>query len=205
MQIQVPPLIPGWLLDKPDWFAPSREFGQWARAAFIDDERSPTYNEEHGHLQQATIGFVLTTKAWDKGRDARIGDCGLGKPSGKPWPSGARKQQIEEWFGGVPDFLINLDATWLSTATPLQTCALVEHELMHAGFKTDVFGQAIRSKETDRLTWEIRRHDAEVFVSEIARYGAWNEGLDALKSAFAKGPRFGPVELNGVCGCGKRL
>jgi len=198
------PEIPASLLDRPDRFEPSQTFRDWAFDTFITDSKSPLYNREHDHLAEARIGFLLTTVENVSGGVQILGQCQLGMPNGKKWSAGRQIQQLEEWFGFVPDFLITLDAVWMSTASPFQVCALVEHELLHANFKKDEYGDAKRNHD-DEFTWEIRPHDAEVFTTEIRRYGAWKPNLEDLKTAFASEPQFGNISLGGVCGCGKRL
>lgn len=197
------PRIPSEMLDT-ICFRPSEEWEAWARGAFIQGD-GPQINPDHAHLSQAMIGFVLSSVQNEEKGKRVLGTCQDGKPSGKPWPSGQRRQQIVEWFGIIPDFLIILDAVFLSTAEPIEACALVEHELYHAGMQKTQFGEPKYDRDSGRPMFAVVPHDVEEFTGIVRRYGAWNADLEAFSTALAKEPEFGRVKLNGICGCGASL
>lgn len=201
--LAIPP-VPDVLLDGPPGrFMPCPEWAAWAKNAFVMD--GPLFNPDHAHLAAAEIGILLTTALnTEKGKQV-LGTAQAGKPSGKPWPRAQREQQILEWFGAIPDFIIILDANFLVGATPLQTCALVDgHELYHCGQRKNPYGEPMYDDE-DRPLYCINGHDIEAFAGEVRRYGAWKEDIREFQEALWHGPTMGEVWLNGICGCGAKL
>lgn len=45
------------------------------------------------------------------------------------WQKAGQEQQMIDWFGEVPSFLITLAADYCAQCTDAEFCALVEHEL----------------------------------------------------------------------------
>lgn len=197
------PTVPKDLLDEFDSFRPSPEFAEFAYEAFIAGP-SPLLNPDHEHLQGARIGFVLTTATEIINGAQTLGRCHCLPPSGKPWQAARSAFQIKQWFGYMPDFMIMLDAVWLSTAKPGGVCALIEHELYHANMKRDEFGSPKYTKD-GIPAWGIKPHDVEEFAGVVKRYGGYTEGLASLIQAARQEPEFGPIKLGGICGCGARL
>ncbi len=203
--LPIPP-VPARLLEEPGLTLPSPEFEAWARAAFIDVETSPLHNPEHAYLGLASLGFLLTSADNTSRQGVRtLGTCQMGEPTGAKWPAAQRRQQIEDWFGRVPTFLVTLDAVFVSVASAVQTCALVEHELYHATVETDRWVSPRRERGTDRPVFGLRAHDVEEFVGVARRYGAWSDGLRGMKDALAAEPTHTMERLDGVCGCGARI
>jgi Putative phage metallopeptidase len=114
MQSLLVPMPPSSLLESDELeFLPAPEFGNWAFSAFISGE-SPLCNVDHVHLREATIGFLWTNASNQTQGKRVVGTAQCGQASGKPWPKAMRNQQVREWFGEIPDFLITLDAEYLS-------------------------------------------------------------------------------------------
>ena len=111
------------------------------------------------------------------------------------------EQQLREWFGREPRFLITLDATYCVQCTDAEFCALVEHELYHCGHLTDEFGQPAYTKD-GQPKLGIRGHDVEEFVGVVARYGIGEADsyLGRLILAAAKGPTVAPIRVAQACG-----
>lgn len=193
------PKIPSRLLDPESVMEPCPEVYEWAYSTFLDTG-SELYNKAHEHLADAFLGFVWTNVSNQKSGKRVLGTCQVGEPQGgTPWAKARQYEQLTRWFGLIPAFVITLDAVWLSTARPEQICALVEHELHHAFYKVDEFGQPMLDDE-DGYRWTIRPHDVEEFVGVVERYGAWNEDLERMKVAMSNEPLFGRVKLDGICG-----
>lgn len=55
------------------------------------------------------------------------------------WQKARAQQQMVEWFGRVPDFLITLAADYCAECSDAEFCALVEHELYHIAQELDGF------------------------------------------------------------------
>jgi hypothetical protein len=56
------------------------------------------------------------------------------------WQKARMEQQMRDWFGEVPTFIITLAADYCATCSDVDFCALVEHELYHMAQATDKYG-----------------------------------------------------------------
>lgn len=187
-------------------FIPSPDLGAWAREIFIDEE-SDLFNEEHFHLQVAQLGFLWTNVANARAGHRIVGQCEIMPPMamGK-WAKARLEQQIETWFGVVPHFLITIDAHYAAQCDDTEFCALVEHELLHAGQEHDGFG-APKFRKSGMPAFTIRGHDVEEFVSIVRRYGvAGGAGATrALVEAARQKPEVGSVQISQACGTCRML
>lgn len=79
---------------------------------------------------------------------------------------------------------------------PYQIEALLFHELLHCAVKPG------EDEEDDKPT--AKGHDAELFVGEIERYGAWMDNLKVVELAFRQDrlPGF-DVETGEIVGAGR--
>ena len=182
-------------------FAPAPDVAVWAFATFID-EGAALFNAEHRHLQFAQLGFLWT--ATPNGRHGRavVGQCEPGVPRGLGrWHKGRAEQQLQEWFGHVPDFLITLFAPYAARCGEAEFCALVEHELLHAGQERDPFG-APKFRKNGMPAYAMRGHDVEEFVSIVRRYGVGAAAGDtlALVEAARRGPEVAAASIASACG-----
>lgn len=182
-------------------FVPSTDLEGWARDTFIE-VGAKLENEEHAHLNHASIGFMWTTVGNSRAGHRIVGQCEIMPPMamGK-WQKARAEQQIEEWFGHVPDFLITLDASYAAQCDDTEFCALVEHELLHAGQERDPFGGP-KFRKSGKPAFAIRGHDVEEFVSIVRRYGAGAAAgaTRALVEAANKRPEIGGVKISQACG-----
>ena len=186
-------------------FEPAPEIEEWARAMFIDED-APLMNPEHAHLRAARIGFVWTSVDNARHGKAVAGQCELMPPMamGK-WQRERALWQVEQWFGHVPDFLITLHAPYCQyMADDAAFCALVEHEMLHAGHERDAFGQP-KFRRDGSPSYAIRGHDLEQFVSVVERYGARAAGVEEMVAAARRGPTIGAAQIDAACGtCGRK-
>lgn len=84
--------------------------------------------------------------------------------------------------GGIPAYLMILDAQWWEGASAREREALVFHELMHAEQARDKEGEP-RFDEAGLPVWAIREHDITAFNAEVARYGPWHSDIVAFLAA----------------------
>mgnify|MGYP006420898649 CR=1 FL=1 len=192
-------------------FRPAPDLATWLRETFVE-EGGPLTHERHAHLRHARIGVLWTSAEYERKGRRVLGKAETGIPPGVyGWHRGRMEQQLRGWFsdwfnGEDPDFVITLFAPFvdecLEEGNAMAVCALAEHELCHCAQKTDEYGTPQFSDATGRPQWTIAGHDAEVFVHEVARYGAHSDDLKRLREAFDRGPKAEEATARGVCGCG---
>lgn len=199
------PAPPDALIEGPAEFLPAPEVAAWINAHLID-EAGELYNEEHRHLAFADFDVLWAANGYSsKGRkvvgqaEELVFRCGK-------WARGRQEQQMREWFGRVPDFLITLDADYCRNCDDVSWCALVEHELYHIGQQMNDYGAPEFTKD-GRPKLMIRGHDVEEFVGVVERYGVGpSEGrLASLVRAANRGPQVGRLQISNACGTCMRL
>jgi hypothetical protein len=193
------PVPPAELLNGPERFEPAPALRDWIFDTFIAED-GELANQDHAHLAEAEIGVLWTNV--DNSRNMRtvIGQCELMPPMamGK-WQRARAIQQIEDWFGDVPDFLITISAPAAATMDDASFCALIEHELYHAGQKRDQYG-APKFTEDGRPSFAIRGHDVQEFIGVVARYGAVDPEVAAFVAAANRAPLIGGASISSACG-----
>jgi len=181
--------------------APAADLKAWVHDNILADE-GRLHNPDHRHLVDAGIGFLWSSEGYTKAGRRILGlteDTSMSR--GNAWAMMRAEQQLREWFGTPPRFLITLDAMHCATCSDAEFCALVEHELYHCGHRLDEFGNPAFDK-AGRPKLAIRAHDVEEFVGVVARYGVGDpEGyLGQMIIAAAKGPNVAPVRIAQACG-----
>lgn len=193
------PMPPDEMLEAVDRFAVAGDLREWIIETFID-EAGELANPDHKHLADAEIGVLWTNV--DNARNMRsvIGQAELMPPMamGK-WQRARAIQQVEEWFGSVPDFLLTFSAPAAATMDDTSFCALVEHELSHCGQVMDVYGMPKFNKEGCPV-FAIRGHDCEEFIGVVARYGAFSPELRAMRDALNANPIMPVIDIARACG-----
>lgn len=179
-------------------FVAAPELVDWATATFIESG-APLYNEDHKHLNFATIGALWTNVANGRAGRRVVGQCEMGLPPINKWGRGRMERQMLDWFGEVPDFVLTFDAEYAAGCSDDEFCALVEHELYHAGQERDPFG-APKFRPSGLPAFALRGHDVEEFVGVVRRYGAAAAGVQALVDAAKAGPEIAQVHIAQACG-----
>lgn len=183
-------------------FAPAPDLWAWAKSTFIE-EGGALHNSDHAHLIDADIGFLWASSGYVKQGRQVIGLTEDAKfiARGNAWQKGRAQQQLREWFGTEPRFLITLDATYCQSCSDAEFCALVEHELYHCGQMQDEFGVPAFTKDGEPKLG-IRAHDVEEFVGVVRRYGIGDpdSSLARLVIAAAQGAQVAPARITHVCG-----
>ena len=180
-------------------FQPDQDgLGAWVRDEIIDADGS-LYNPEHGHLEDASIGWLWTSEpATHRGRII-LGEARLVQPPQERWGSAMAHRQIRDWFGHAPDFIIILSATWALQMDDASFCALVEHELYHCAQAKNEFGEP-RFRRDGGAMFEMRGHDIEEFVGVVERYGSVAAGVERLVDAAIAGPTIARASIDAACG-----
>lgn len=185
-----------------DWgghaFVPSPDVASWMRQTFIEDG-TPLYNPDHQHLQFAKIGVVWTGVLNNRHQRTILATCETTKQNTSgAWKKARAEQQLEAWFGELPDFLITLYAPALSTFDDRSFCAVIEHELFHAAQAVDEFG-APKFRRDGRPAFALKNHDIEEFHGVAARYGL-RADLKALLELAQQQPALPDQIISSACG-----
>lgn len=182
-------------------FVPASDVASWVEATFFDPS-SPVTNPEHAHLAEAHIGYLWTVVENNRKGKRVIGQCETGSPQGAmgKWSKARAEQQVVEWFGSVPDFIITLDAEYCRHCGDAEFMALVEHELYHAAQDVDDFGMPKFNKMTGQPVFTIRGHDVEQFIGVVRRYGADAAGVRAMVDAANQPPEIARAHIEHSCG-----
>jgi hypothetical protein len=89
------------------------------------------------------------------------------------WGKAKKVGPLEKVFHSA-DFVIQINAVVWRELPPMPRRALLDHELMHCGTKTDDDGDE---------THYLRKHDVEDFVPIVRRYGLWKSDVEAFVNA----------------------
>jgi hypothetical protein len=185
-------------------FTPAPEVAEWIRRNYIEPT-GPLFTQEHVHLEYATIGVLWASYLNVKQMRRIIGQAELPQPRGNAWAKGRAEQQLNEWFGEIPDFVLTFDADYVRDCADIAFCALVDHELCHCAQAVDEFG-APKFSQDGRPKFAMRGHDIEEFVSVVRRFGIESAGKSAVDfvKAAQSAPEIGAVDIAKACGtcCG---
>lgn len=178
--------------------APAPELLEWIeRAIFAAD--GPLHNQDHVHLVDADLTFLWASTGFQKAGRTVLGQAEQVMFRASGWQKVRQEQQMIEWFGRVPAFLITLAADYCTTCSDAEFCALVEHELYHIGHAPDPYGAPAFDK-AGRPKLRIVGHDVEEFVGVVARYGP-SADVRRLAAAASAAPAVPRLDVARACGC----
>lgn len=170
--------------------APAPEVGAWVQDTILS-ETGPLHNPDHTHLPDADLCFLWSSRAFSKQGRTVVGQAEQVMFRAGGWQKARQEQQMREWFGYVPAFIITLAADYCAQCSDTEFCALVEHELYHIGQSLDDFGAPKFTKDgLPKLT--LRGHDVEEFTGVVRRYGASPEVARMVEAAK------GPIEVSRI-------
>ncbi|MCV4287881.1 putative metallopeptidase [Pseudomonas capsici] len=179
---------------------PAPEVWEWISTEILADTGS-IHNEDHAHLIGANIGVLWASQAFAKQGRTVLGQAEMVMHRAGGWQKARAEQQMREWFGEEPEFIITLAADYCSQCSDLEFCSLVEHELFHIAHKLDKYGAPAFTKE-GMPKLEMRGHDVSEFVAIVDRYGVGHpEGdLARLVAAANTPPKISSVSIAHACG-----
>lgn len=181
----------------PKSLVPAPEIGRWVEETILA-ENGPLHNPDHSHLIDADLCFLWASNAFTKQGRTVVGQAEQVMFRAGGWQKARQEQQMREWFGHVPDFIITLAADYCAQASDAEFCALVEHELYHIGQAVDEFGAPKFTKEgLPKLA--LRGHDIEEFVGVVRRYGA-SDDVSRLVTAAQSKPEVAQLNIARACG-----
>lgn len=176
---------------------PAPEVWGWVKQEILSFTGS-IHNPEHAHLIDANIGVLWASTGFAKQGRTVLGQAEQVMHRAGGWQKARQEQQMREWFGEEPQFLITLAADYCAQCTDAEFCALVEHELYHIAHKADRYGApAFTQDGMPKL--EMRRHDVEEFVGVVKRYGA-SEDVQQLIDAASRPPEVAKINIARACG-----
>lgn len=179
-------------------FYPAPELSVWVEQT-VFASGGALYNPDHAHLVDADLAFLWAPSAFGKAGRTVLGQAEQVMFRAGGWQKERQEQQMVEWFGRVPAFLITLAADYCATCSDADFCALVEHELYHVGQATDAYG----APAFDKLglpKLRIVGHDVEEFVGVVARYGP-SADVQRMVAAAVSAPTVPPLGIARACGC----
>lgn len=187
----------------PAMLAPAPELGDWVNATILA-EGGPLHNPDHAHLLDADLCFMWASSAFAKQGRTVVGQAEQVMFRAGGWQKARQEQQMIEWFGRVPAFLITLAADYCTQCSDDEFCALVEHELYHIAHATDEFGAPRFDKDTGRPKLGLRAHDVEEFIGVVRRYGPSRQ-VQELIDAAKVGPTVWRSSIEHACGTCLRI
>ncbi|WP_122425147.1 putative metallopeptidase [Pseudomonas viridiflava] len=176
---------------------PAKDVWDWIQAEILADTGS-IHNEDHAHLIDADICIMWASSAFTKQGRTVLGQAEQVAFRAGGWQKARMEQQMRDWFGYVPSYIITLAADYCSQCPDDDFCALVEHELYHIAQATDQYG-APKFTQDGLPKLEMRGHDVEEFVGVVRRYGA-SPDVQLLVDAANKPAEVGKLNISRACG-----
>ena len=197
------PAPPALMVDLPDeldfgiHLTPAPEVREWINTEILADTGS-IHNPDHAHLIDADIEVMWASTAFAKKGRSVIGQAEQVAFRAGGWQKAWMEQQMRDWFGRVPAFIITLAADYCFQCSDAEFCALVEHELYHIAQAQDGFG-APKFTQEGLTRLELRGHDVEEFVGVVRRYGV-SQDVQALIDAASVPPEVAMINISRACG-----
>jgi hypothetical protein len=176
---------------------PAPEVWEWIQGEILADSGS-IHNEDHAHLIDADIAVMWASASFEKQGRRVLGQAEQVAFRTGGWQKARMEQQMFDWFGGVPTFIITLAADYCSSCSDTEFCALIEHELYHLAQATDKYGQpAFTQDGAPKL--KLQGHDVEEFVGVVRRYGA-SAQVQEMVDAAQQPPEVAKINIARACG-----
>lgn len=206
---QIRPFPPQELIDKADEeeairLAPAPDLMNWVIANFLTIG-GPLHNPDHDHIAELIhdneefMAFAWASSACMAKKRMVLGQCEKVMFNQGGWKKARQEQQMRDWFGYVPVYLITIDASYCDQATDRDFCALIEHELYHIGVERDEEGDPLISEMTGLPKHYLASHDVEEFVGVVKRWGA-DESVKRLIEVAKQAPFVSDVNISKCCG-----
>jgi len=176
---------------------PANEIHEWVTEHILNEE-GRLHNPDHLHLLEADIRFMWASSAFSKKGRTVLGQAEEVMMRAGGWQKARIEQQMYEWFGHKPDYIITLAADFCSQCSDMEFCALVEHELYHIAQDTDEFG-APKFTRDGQPKLCMRGHDVEEFVGVVRRYGA-SADVQEIIDAASQPAEVAKINIARACG-----
>lgn len=170
---------------------------EWVKRNVIDDA-GPIHNPDHLHLMDADICTLWASNGFNKQGRRVVGQCEQVMFRAGGWQKARQEQQMLEWFGHIPEFIITLSADYCANCTDAEFCALVEHELYHIAQAMDEFDSP-KFDLAGNPKLKLQGHDVEEFHGVVRRYGA-NESVKEMARLANEKPEVSAINISRSCG-----
>lgn len=176
---------------------PAPDLGKWVQDVILAEDGA-LHNPDHAHLIDGDVEFLWASSAFTKQGRTVVGQAEQVMFRAGGWQKARQEQQMVEWFGRVPAFLITLAADYCTQCSDVEFCSLIEHELYHVAHDKDEFGSPKFTKDgLPKLT--LRGHDVEEFIGVVRRYGASPDVARMIEAAKLS-PEAGSINIARACG-----
>jgi len=183
---------------------PAPDLKKWVVANFLT-LGGPLHNPDHDHIAELLhdneqfLDFAWASSAYTRAKRMVLGQCEKVMFQQGGWKKARQEQQMRDWFGFVPTYLITIDATFCDKANDSEFCALLEHELYHIGVERDGDGEIIYSDHTGLPKHYLAGHDVEEFIGVVKRWGA-NDNVKRLIEVAKNPPFVSDLDISKCCG-----
>ncbi|WP_312384587.1 putative metallopeptidase [Atlantibacter subterraneus] len=177
---------------------PANEVNEWVNRQILN-EGGGIHNPDHAHLIDAELRFMWASDSFVKKGRYVLGQAEQVMLRAGGWQKARMEQQMYEWFGRIPEFIITLAADYCAQCSDLEFCALVEHELYHIAQETDEFGAPKFYRDSGLPKLKLRGHDVEEFVGVVRRYGAGHD-VQQLVDAANRPAEVAHLDIARACG-----
>ncbi len=206
---QIRPFPPTDFIDQADEeeairIVPAPDLKNWVVANFLT-LGGPLHNPDHDHIaemlhdNEGFLAFAWASTAYTRAKRMVLGQCEKVMFQQGGWKKARQEQQMRDWFGFVPIYLITIDASFCEKANDNEFCALFEHELYHIGVERDSDGEIIYSDHTGLPKHYLAGHDVEEFIGVVKRWGA-NDSVKRLIEVAKNPPFVSDLDISKCCG-----
>ncbi|MGE8570791.1 MAG: putative metallopeptidase [Acinetobacter amyesii] len=206
---QIRPFPPTELLDQAEEedairLAPAQELLAWVKDNYLT-MGGQLHNPDHDHIAELIhdneefLAFAWASSAAMAKKRMVLGQCEKVMFNQGGWKKARQEQQMRDWFGFVPQYLITIDAAFCEQTSDREFCRLIEHELYHIGVERDEDGEIIYSDVTGLPKHYLAGHDVEVFFGEIRQHGI-DSSVQRLLDIAKNAPFVSETSIAACCG-----
>lgn len=184
--------------------APAPELHEWVINNWLT-LGGELHNPDHDHIaellhdDESFLAFAWASSAAMAKKRMVLGQCEKVMFNQGGWKKARQEQQMRDWFGYTPQYLITVDAAFCEQASDREFCRLIEHELYHIAAERDGDGEIIYSDHTGLPKHYLAGHDVEVFFGEVKRWGM-DENVKRLVELSKQAPFVSETNIAACCG-----
>ncbi|MCL6237026.1 hypothetical protein M5F66_01490 [Acinetobacter sp. ANC 5033] len=184
--------------------APAHELLAWVKDNYLT-MGGQLHNPDHDHIAELIhdneefLAFAWASSAAMAKKRMVLGQCEKVMFNQGGWKKARQEQQMRDWFGFVPQYLITIDAAFCEQTSDREFCRLIEHELYHIGVERDEDGEIIYSDMTGLPKHYLAGHDVEVFFGEIRQHGI-DSSVQRLLDIAKNAPFVSETNIAVCCG-----